>query len=300
VPLKAEALDAFKTEIMAALARLISRPRGRALVAELRNERTSGPGETKILFMMSNLFKLVGMRDYGFAEPYVGAKAIDVDPIDAAPKADGGRITAGKGSTTAVEVAPGVRDASLMDYGDRGTIIPSPTFIGIGHELIHAAHYLRGSYVKTDKAEAARDYGGQVEEFLTIASAAEREPFSRAPYAPGAIGTIGDLEEINRGLPTEADLRSEHGLGIRTSHEGLANPFLHPGALDDPDPGHHVDDVLQWLEANWPIDDLGGQQERAELHRRRPPQPGPQAPTTATAAPQQRRFLGWLRSLVNR
>jgi hypothetical protein len=190
----------------------------------------------------------------------------------------------------------------MMDYGARGTVVPSPTFIGIGHELIHASHYLRGSYVKTTGAKVPREYGGQTEEFLTIAPAAEREQFSAVPYAPDAPATIGDLDEINRGLPTEADLRAEHGLGTRTSHEGLANPFLHPGAMGNPDPGRYVDDVLQWLEASWPIDQ-GGAQERKELRRRRGPQPAQtqppaQPPTPATAAPQKQSFWGWLSSLL--
>ena len=144
-----------------------------------------------------------------------------------------------------------MRDASLVDFDAEHRTIPSPAFIGLGHELIHAAHYQRGAYSPGGHDAVPDEYHGDLEEFLTIADPRdiakqagkkiERGKSKRKP-------TIGSIAGLHEGLPTEAELRAEHGLGIRHGHSSSANPIIHPGVQPQDDPSEYVKDPVEWLD----------------------------------------------------
>jgi hypothetical protein len=205
-------------------------------------------------------------------------------------------MSRGRGSTADVEVAPGVRDASMMDDGAKGTFVPSPTFVGIGHELIHASHYMRGSYYSspTRNDNLPKQYGGDVEEFVTIAPESEREPLADAPVEGKDGPPMSAMYKLNAGLPTEAEIRAEHGIGIRHSHDSHANPFKHNVGPHD-NPGEFVTDSLEWLEANWPADEKAVQ-DRRELDKRRAPADAAPAPAVAAPKPAGFSLMAWARS----
>ena len=279
--LPASALEKFKTEIHAMLARLYSRPKGRELLKALdagaANART-------VAFVMSPIYKIMGDKNY-FPTPYVGAKATAYNISDAMVKLKGQskknrKVVPGKGSGSGVEIAPGIKDASMMDFDAEGHQILSPAFIGVGHELIHAAHYGAGTYIGpkpigTPHAGVPGDYGDDVEEFLTIASPQERQKAKNV----GVTATLGklsggtqqhafklsQLDKLNEGLPTEAEIRAEHGLSIRHGHTTTANPTLYPGAGKDTDPGTYVKDAINWItphldEISPPVQNVAGPQ----------------------------------------
>ena len=239
-------LDRFKIEILANLARLMSRPNGRRLIQAIH----AGGDDEAIQFVMSPLYKILDQN-------YVGMKATAVVGPHASLGFTKGRPRPGPGSAAGVEIAPGVRDASLVDFDEAGELIPSPVFVGLGHELIHAAHYQRGTYSPGAKVDALPpEYGGDLEEFLTIADARKVEQIGRQRARRGNsrhLPTIGAIAATNAGVPTEAEIRAEHGLGIRHGHSTSANPVLHKSV--DPhtehDVGQFVKDPPAWL-GNWP------------------------------------------------
>lgn len=237
-------LDRFKVEILANLARLMSRPKGRELIQGIH----AGGDPKAIQFVMSPLYKILG--------GYVGLKATATDEGRATLGFAKGRPKAGAGSGAGVEIAPGVRDASLVDFDEEGELITSPAFVGLGHELIHAAHYQGGTYTPGARVDLPPAYGGDLEEFLTIADPTKIDERGRQRVPRGASKhrpTIGAISALNAGIPTEAEIRAEHGLGIRHGHSSSANPLLHPEVdpATEHDPGEFVKDPVKWL-GNWP------------------------------------------------
>lgn len=135
-------------------------------------------------------------------------------------------------------------------------------FIGVGHELIHASHYGAGTYIGrkprgSPHARVPGEYGDNVEEFLTIASPQERDKAKNAKVTSAleklSGGTqqhscrISQWDKLSKGLPTEAEIRAEHGLSIRHGHTTTANPSLYPGAKKGTDPGMYVKDAIDWI-----------------------------------------------------
>ena len=97
-----------------------------------------------------------------------------------------------------------------------------------------------------------KDYDGDLEEFATIASQTERDKQKQQGMilpgtSPGKRPRFDKLMELNQGLPTEAEIREEHGIGVRHGHTTTANPILHPGAGPAQNPGHFVNDAIDWL-----------------------------------------------------
>lgn len=93
--------------------------------------------------------------------------------------------------------------------GKRG----GPSYIGLGHELIHALHMIRGTLVGTTSADVPGD----------------SNIIARGHWFKNKTGkrvkALEDLEELNtigigehRNGPTENDLRREHGLPRRGAH----------------------------------------------------------------------------------
>lgn len=255
-------LEQFRTEVFANLARLMSRPKGRQLIRALRD---GSADEKDVTFVVSPLYKLLGTPGYGQEHPYVGARAVATNEHSARFKMANRRIKPGQGSASGVEIAPGVRDSRMMDFDREGDLIPSPQFVGIGHELIHAAHYQQGTYigqrpqVGDPHAHLPEGYEDDVEEFLTIAPPQTQQRASRTrvrtavPNAQGQ-GTrntsfpLSKLQAMNANIPTEADIRAEHGLGAREGHTTTANPNIFPGATSQQNPGQHIDDAKRWAQ----------------------------------------------------
>ncbi len=259
------ALKKFKTEVWAMLARLYSRPKGRELLKALDKGAVD---DQTISFFMSPIYKILG-RNRHFDTPYVGARAAAYDERAATVKLKGKkqknrRVVPGKGSGAGVEIAPGIKDASMMDFDAEGNQILSPAFIGLGHELIHAGHYGAGTYIgmKPHDSRHARvrgEYGDDVEEFLTIASPQERQKAKNVNVTSTLEQLSGGRQQhtfkmseldklnINKGIPTEAEIREEHGLSIRHGHTTTANPSLYRGARKGENPGEYVTDAIDWI-----------------------------------------------------
>lgn len=246
----------FKVDTLAAMARLMSRPKGRSLVKALHEGSADGK---EVNFMIPPIHKLRGTD--GYATRYVGAKAQAYSDGDAAVKLRGTkkhnhRLVKGTGSGSGVLIAPGVKDSSMVDFDRAQNPILSPSFIGVGHELIHAAHYQRGSYLASNKGSGAKlpAYGDDVEEFLTIASPKEHQGLKVAASLGQLAGgsathkfDVKHLANLNAGIPTEAEIRAEHGLAIRHGHTSMANPIRYSKATPQEDPGTHVSDAVDWL-----------------------------------------------------
>jgi len=257
VALPAKLQDKFKVDTLSALARLISRPRGRSLVQALHDGSGGGKG---IDFALPALPKLRGTD--GYQTPYVGAQAVPSRPGSATLRVQGDkrknqRLVPGPGSGTGVLVAPGIKDSSLVDFDSDEAHILSPAFIGVGHELIHGAHYQRGTYVGPvqpgQHAPLPAAYGGDIEEFATIAPPHLQKGKVSASFKKLSGGSttlpfeLSKLAALNEGIPTEAEIRAEHGLDVRHGHESTANPVRYASAQRGENPGEHVRDAIEWL-----------------------------------------------------
>ncbi len=252
------AKDDLHGEILAHSARLLSRPAGRRLLHGLR-ERSSdsyrvshalglGSHPREVGFEVSNLYTL-----QGGGPGSLNYKAFDGGSDEAGPQDTPTGLAPGRGDSSLVKVSPGLKDASLLDRDAAGRRIVSPSFVGFGHELIHAGRYQRGAYVPGNYAAAnlPGGYHDNLEEFLTIADAAQRPALGANAFQPYVRGqsvpsTFGQVAALGGDLPTEAEIRAEHGLEIRSGHDApIANPAHHAGGINTvPDTqdweAHHV------------------------------------------------------------
>jgi hypothetical protein len=257
-----------QNELYSAFARIMSRPNGRKLLRYL-NTNHSG-AEKKIIFITSPRYKLLGARGYSDGIPYVGAKAVATPEPYSKIGIRSGRLANGRGSGAQVEVSPGIRDASMLDFDKKGNKILSPFFIGFGHELIHAAHYMAGSYIGPAPAHGdsyiklPKGYANDLEEFLTISPRSEIQKFhmknvvanlytftniqkDRSDTGTRFTFRLSALTAFNRDIPTEAEFRDEHNLNFRYGHSTTANPIYYRGATKNHNPGLFVRDVVQWI-----------------------------------------------------
>lgn len=213
-----DVLTAFKSEIYADLARIMSRPKGLELIDQLRQKVEDGKA---ITIGIPSLGKLTGKSTHSQTDPYVGAKA-SASTQNKAYMAS--TMKAGPGSSAELEISPGVKDTSIMDYDKYGKSILSPHFVTLAHELIHANHYQRGMYAATASSQqkgpaGLKDYDYDAEEFMTIASKEERakniaEEVRIHTKQGDLTMKIGDLIQTGAYPITEADIREEHGLSI--------------------------------------------------------------------------------------
>jgi hypothetical protein len=238
--LPADVREQLETDTFSDVARLMSRPHGRGMVSGL----VAGATEQKPL-----MFGLRPLQD--LTEGKISPSASDEGDPRAAIRVrdnDGAQeLVPGEGGAVRLKLVPGLADSDYSDFDAGGRRIPSPTFIGLGHELVHGMHYQRGTFPKQhgppDTAptfpQLNEHYQGDLEEFATIASAAERDehaartaPGRFAQYddprrsAPGVL-TMERFAELNAGIPNEAELRAEHGLGIRKGHTTTVTPERH-------------------------------------------------------------------------
>jgi len=233
-------------EILSHSARLLSRPAGRRLLHGLR-ERSSdsyrlshalgvGSHQREVGFEASNLYTLraggAGSLNY---KAYEGGE-------EASPQDTPGGLVAGRGESSLVKVSPGIKDATLLDRDATGRRVVSPSFVGFGHELIHAGRYQRGAYVQGHYPAAGlpAGYNDDLEEFHTIADAGQRPAVAGNAFTPTVRGqataaptTVGHVGALGGDLPTEAEIRAEHGLEIRSGHGApIANPAKFAGGIN--------------------------------------------------------------------
>ncbi|MGB8647429.1 MAG: DUF4157 domain-containing protein [Anaerolineae bacterium] len=169
----------FKTEVLSAFARLMSKPKGRELVHKILTE--GGPGAKSIGFrplLRSN------------AESGVIAAAGAKDEALAINKSKSVTPT---GTGTGIKLPAGYRDTDVRTHDTAGDETLAPMFVMLAHELIHALHNLRGTNQK--ETEYTEHDPKHIWEHL------EEEQ------------TISTGTEI-----TENMVRGEHGLTARHGH----------------------------------------------------------------------------------
>jgi hypothetical protein len=156
----------FQAKMLDCFGKLLSQPGGRAMVAGLVNGSqvvTIGPTSSKKIAVATR-----------------GAGALE--------NADG---SAGAGGSTTIRIDADLKDDAVVAFDKDGKEIPSPVWLILGHELIHAEHNAAGrnkrNLAATDSAYSNR------EEEETIATGA--------------------------GV-TENALRAEHGMPDRHGHAG--------------------------------------------------------------------------------
>ena len=170
----------FLKKMLTNVAKLMTTPTGRKLIIDVVNA-----GKTTTVRPKMNLEGGANIGPEAYPSP---DQLPDVDEDD-------GTITRGKGYSTIIEVDPEVKDDTIMVRGADGKEISNPTFLILGHELIHARHAALGEYTKN---EAATKPGYRnLEEQRTIAS--------------------GEI--------TENLLRQEHGQAQRVGHKGRDTRF---------------------------------------------------------------------------
>jgi hypothetical protein len=92
---------------------------------------------------------------------------------------------------------------------------------------------------------------------------------------------LRSLSRLNRGIPNEADIRREHGIGLRSGHITTPTPEIHRGVNPDPesaaeasqDAGRFITEPARRAAAM-----------EARIQRTLPP-PAPRAPAPAAVAP---------------
>lgn len=235
--------------LFAALARLISRPQGQLLLETIHLEGLKGKVVKCAVSIMAYWSGMTGPL----------ASNLDTTALFRYDK-NTGSITRGQGSGGAIESTfIGLKDSDMMDYNDQKKLILSPVFIGLGHELVHVAHYQRGSYVgRTIASGLPEGYDGNLEEFLTIPNIQDQLQLGEQAMKMEVMNTdsnefeprvfkLQDLILMNIGIPTEAELRAEHSLDARYGHGSRPNPILYP-AYDEKkhSPGDVITGPKDW------------------------------------------------------
>lgn len=100
-----------------------------------------------------------------------------------------------------MRVDPNLSDTSSADLDAEGQKIVAPTFITLGHELIHARHNQQGRNLERVDTQRYQDGGDR-------AGWKDREEYETIAHGPGV---------------TENQLRQEHQLSARHGHEGGRN-----------------------------------------------------------------------------
>jgi hypothetical protein len=218
----------IKVEIISQLGRLMSRPTGRKLIGLF----FKSDEESIVNFKLAQLYRIV-------EDKYVGDSAVARNDgetsfsgglhVAKGKRARKGRqITRGRGQASDVMVTPNKRDSLFLDYDKDYNRILSPGYIGLGHELIHAAHNLQGVSVGDWTLEGMPSEYHDLEEFITIAPRTKQEEYrdntltGQAYQEQGGTQarttTFGELLDLIGNGPTEASLREEHGLDTRHEH----------------------------------------------------------------------------------
>lgn len=176
----------FRNRTLSSFARLLSRPHGRGLVHDLD---TGG--------------HQVNIRPMHPAEQDVRPYNAITDPIGGHPRAVPDLLNplgyhAAGGGGSALRVDPRLTDTVTADFDAQGRRIVAPTFITLGHELIHALHNQQGTNREQIEPLRYQDGGDR-------AGWKDREEYDTIAHDP----------VLNENL-----LRGEHGLSLRHGHDG--------------------------------------------------------------------------------
>ncbi len=251
-PVPARDRERLEDETFSDVARLMSRPRGRQLLTGIHDRAATHA----VTFQMRNTPQLLGEGLPPVPVTSPSARALN-EPAASVRRlpADSKRkraeeLAAGPGSAVQVNLVPGLRDADFSDFDAAERRVPSPTFVGLGHELVHAAHFQSGTYALGSGGRSLASpgigakYKGDIEEFATIASQGERDAVRNRAITGTFLGSAGgtstanahlrNLFRLNRDIPNEADIRHEHGIGLRSGHITTPTPEVHPGVNPDP------------------------------------------------------------------
>jgi Effector protein len=229
---------ALRKEVLSDMARLMSRPKGRKLVEHLHTQGQDDSRQVKL--RMHNL----GALKKGAALSPLASKLSN----EAVVRESDGGIVKGKGSGAVVSLTPGLKDSDFSDFGPQGQRIPSPTFVSLGHELTHSAHFQRGTSAEGVESNeipslsAEEGYEGDMEELLTIERTEDLEQMKNASVSQDdGKGSLDTLLKLNKDIPTEDDIREEHGLGLRFGHTTMATPERYPESQKGSDPADFVE-----------------------------------------------------------
>jgi hypothetical protein len=131
----------FKMMVQGQLAKLMSKPVGRRLLATIVN------GSQQVTIRPSD------------SQIYGGANAIR-GGAGTLENTDG---TAGTGGTTIIQIDANLTDSDAVVFDSAGNEISLPVFITLGHELIHAKHNAEGRN-RRNLAATNSDYSNREEE----------------------------------------------------------------------------------------------------------------------------------------
>lgn len=176
-------------------------------------------------------------------------KASAHDENASMPESDplGIKMFPGKGSSSSIIAPIAYPDSAMVDLNKEGQKLPSPRFIGVGHEMNHAMGYALGlvgdksSTGKTLLKDAGLDEEYDDLEELRVIGQGTEKPDAMIEQAKKKLGDderVKDLDVILhpdlKKLPTEGELRQEHGLKPRYGHSNtMPNPYSHE--LPEPD-----------------------------------------------------------------
>jgi len=183
-----ESHPGFDRAMLACVARLLSRPVGRALVTKAVGTAPLAPGA-----------KTIALRPQQRAESAGGFPAVTKGGEDARARIR--RTDDDSGWEANVGVSPAMQMDTMADsewrvHDDHGNEILAPAFIILGHELVHAVHNLKG---KNRKQVAAYGRGHPRERWVNA--------------------------EEEQTIAKENELRQEHGLSTpRHEHTKISIP----------------------------------------------------------------------------
>jgi hypothetical protein len=223
-----EFMRQLKVEIFSSYARIMSRPQGRKLL----NIFLENNNEKLLEFELSSLEDMLINKQLG---PEKTTSEYAQKPILVGkPEGD---LRKGEGSGSKVRYAPNTKDSRIMDSDEEGNRIIAPTFLGYSHETTHSAHYWEGTYFPGAKmTNLPPVYGTDMEELLTILPQDRlgyyddesvsgsvmkdtEDPERKYDYQSVKNVPFSVIRQINQHIPTEGDIRSEHGLSIRHGHK---------------------------------------------------------------------------------
>jgi hypothetical protein len=231
-------MDQIKVELFSSYARIMSRPQGRKLLSLFRQKSKDGRA---LEFELSSLDDMV--------------LNVQLGPEKAIPQFTGtpnlignqdSEVRPGPGSGSTIKFAPNGKDSRIMDTDENGNKIIAPTFLGYSHETTHSAHFWEGTYLPGAHLDNLPEvYGRDMEEMLTILPQDKLEAYDDGLVTGSAMKDtdkedmkfdyqqvknvpFSTIRQINEHIPTEGDVRSEHGLSIRHGHKNTSRNTVLP------------------------------------------------------------------------
>lgn len=188
-------IPGFRSEVLAAFARLLALPRGRHIIRKILNQP-----KTVTIVPLNPLSNLLLKEPGGYSMPLSDDDSHTVNISDQGNKLKkvvGGRRNKPLGSDVQIGMLPGLTDSKIW----MGGMLPpddqnfhelhTPVFLILAHELLHAKHQIRGR----DRANVEGNFDGEIS-------------FSNAE----------ELRVIHSGNTSENKFRQDLDLGMRIGH----------------------------------------------------------------------------------